>query len=293
MERFVHLEVHSDLLQIDFVFSGGVGSAAHHVAEIVEGKPRHHRVQIDDAYPLSGKVVDQYVVGLGVVMSDPLRDVSGGVELYQGFALVPPRHKKINFPAYAFGPPPEIVSDRFFKVGEALGSVVEIRNRLVEAFAGQVHHVQLKFSEGLGYPESLFRCLQHIVGAGVLDKNIGTPEVAAAVADQSSAVRGVQQPQRAFFGFHMGRPDFAQDVFRDPADVVHYLCRFLEHLMVYALQGVVQTHPSLVVGDLVSVVHIPVAEGHGHQKISVDHELRDDIPEFTLRIFHKNSCRLL
>ncbi len=63
------------LRQILLVLRGRAGGGAHHVAEIVERQAGHHGVEIDDADGFAGRVVEQHVVELGVVVRDALGQI--------------------------------------------------------------------------------------------------------------------------------------------------------------------------------------------------------------------------
>ena len=51
----------------------GAGEGADHVPEVVRDQARHDRVQVDHRQPAAGRLVQQDVVDLGVVVGHPLR----------------------------------------------------------------------------------------------------------------------------------------------------------------------------------------------------------------------------
>ena len=70
--------------KIGFIFHGGVGGKADHVAEIIKREAGHHGVQVDDANAAAGGVVKHHVVQLGVVVGGAQGHGAPGVQVEQG-----------------------------------------------------------------------------------------------------------------------------------------------------------------------------------------------------------------
>jgi len=229
---FEHFEPHGNFGEVDLVFLRRAGSAAHHVAEIVERESGHDGVEVKHADPFAGQVVDQQVVGLGVVVGDAFRDRAFGVEPQQPFRLFPALHDEVDFAADAGGAPRPVFADGVEQRRHPLRRVVKIRNRLMQPLPRKIDKIALELPERLRRAISLFRSFEHFVGAGVFDEYIGSPVVAAVVLNEGMVRKGAQQPDGPFAGLLPAAADFFEQVIGHPVDILHHLRRFAEHLVV-------------------------------------------------------------
>ena len=80
---FKQADVEMHLGKILLVLRRRARAEADGIAEVVQGKPGHDGIQIDDADALSGFAVDQHIVQFGVVVGDPQGQLALFLHIHQ------------------------------------------------------------------------------------------------------------------------------------------------------------------------------------------------------------------
>ena len=135
-EHFVQMQVKMDFALVRFVLSAVVGTGADGIAEVVGRKSRHHGVEVNDTDAFSGSGIDEDIVDLGVIVGDAQRNFASCQLIQQDMAVFLPRMDKFDFRRNVLCAAQCIGGEGFFKIGIAVGRVVETGNGLVEVEAG-------------------------------------------------------------------------------------------------------------------------------------------------------------
>ena len=108
------------------------------------------------------------------------------------------------------------------ETGEPGRGVVEVRDRLVQAFSRQVGEQGLEGTEGLGGGLGLGGRAHHVVPGRAFDEIVATPAFASLVDMPGFALMRRGEPEGATMG--VGRPggaQFGMSMGADPCHVLH------------------------------------------------------------------------
>ncbi len=93
---------------------------------------RHDGVKVDDAKTLAGRFVEQDIVQLGVVVGDAQRQLARCQQIHHNVILCFAGADKLNFALHLCGTTHAVFGHGALKISEALGRVVEVRDRLMQ-----------------------------------------------------------------------------------------------------------------------------------------------------------------
>ena len=230
------VEIH--LGKIALVLGGMVRAEADGIAEIIDGQARHHGVQVNDADALAGILVDEDVVEFGVVVRHAQGQPAGAQRLQRHAAIRRMGLYERDLRRAVLRAAQLVRSQRLFKIGEAVFSVVEFFNGLEQGIGGIILQHALEIAERLGGSIEQLRRFCFLQAQRIFHKGIHAPCAALAVGEICRAVFGAQHrhgfPRRVAAVF---LNEIAQIV-RHAHDVLHELVRVLECGGAHALEDV-------------------------------------------------------
>ena len=260
-----HPEVEADLGQVPLVLDGRGRAQADRIAEIVEDRSRHDRVEVDDADALARAVVDHDVVELGVVVGDPLGDEARGQAVDDDARVLLPGQDEIDLGPDAAGAAVRVEFERGQEGVVALPGVVEIRDGLVEPPARQAGQHLLEVAEGLRGRVDVPEVLDLVVGPGAVDVAEHPPVGALRGPVEGHPVARRDDGEGLAVGVAPGgRDPFAGEA-RHPLDVLHELFGLAEDEVVDPLVDVLDPPPGLVEFRAVGVVDVAGRDGAGRE----------------------------
>ncbi|MPN21160.1 hypothetical protein SDC9_168539 [bioreactor metagenome] len=119
----------------------------------------------------------------------------------------------------------------------------------------------------------------------VFNEHIATPVFAVGIPEIGHGITGENQPQRPALGSGaqgVFGADFVQDMSGYAMKILHHLDRLTEDVGIDPLERIMQQSAALIERNLVSVVDMAGAEGNRDYKISVNMEMRANVPKFIL-----------
>ena len=285
-ERFEVLELHGDLGEIDFVFLGGRGRGADHVAEVVERGARHRGVEVDNADAFERVVVDEHVVQLRVLVRDAFRDFAVGHCVEDDRAVFFAGEDEVDFLFDAGCAVLDVGGEGLLEGFKAFARVVEVRNRFDEAAARDVHEELLEVTEGACGLEGLFRRFDDVVAAGAFDEDVAAPDIAFGVHEPILAGFRRDERERAAGSIRrVVRFELVERVAADTGYVFHQSFRIFENVGIDALEDVADAAGALVKYGAERIVDVTASVGERVNEVAVNGELSRDGGNIVFRVF--------
>ena len=232
-----HFERNADARQVAVVLVARIGIRADRIAEIVERRGGHHRVEVDGAEHLA-LFVEQDVVDLRVVVRHAGRDRTVLDLRPEREHLGAPRLDPADLPREVHFAPCGIAGQGGVPLSETVADVMEPFDRLRQRF-GEIVQLGLEFPDAFAALAGQFRGVGLVVGNRVVDEDRCGPVFAFRVDVVQVPVLCRDDGHHLAPRVASGRNDAAADVFRDPADVVHHGRHVGENGLVLALEDVV------------------------------------------------------
>ena len=157
-----------------------------------------------------------------------------------------------------------VLRQGLLEAGEAGRRVMEVRDGLVEAAAGQVGQEGLKGTERSGRRVGLFGRTDDVMPGGPLDEVVATPAIACGIDMPGLAGAGGDEAERASVRVGLaGLLQLGVGVGADALHVGHQLIRSAEDVMVDALEHVAARAAVGLHVHLEGVVDMAAAVGGG------------------------------
>lgn len=184
-----HRHAHAHLVQVFLIFFRRRGNGAHHVAEVVQHKAGHDRIQVNDADGVVRILVQHDVVDFGVVMGDAGGKHAAGLEVQQTVHVLLARLDEVQFRKAGGKAFLRILRRHFHQAVEAVPGVVESGN----GFHDVVRiHVADQVLEGAECKSGLVRLagvFHHVVGMRACQVIVAAPDAVAGNVDVVAAAR--------------------------------------------------------------------------------------------------------
>ena len=271
-----------------------VGAKADGVAEVIDGQPGHHGVQVDDAQGLTGFLIHKDVVQLGVVVGDPQGKHPVPQRLEGGGAVLLPGQHEVDIRLAVLGPAQRIGGHGVLQVLKPVFRVMEAGDGHVEGVGGVVPQQPLEAAEGPAGGGKQLRRLGGLIAHRPLHKGEGPPYAALAVGDAGAAVPGADDGQGLPVGVAAQLFDLPAQVLGDVDDVLHQLLGLLKGHGADALDDHPPAAPILP-ADVhpEGVVDVALSKAVGLLHAAAEVIGRQHFPQGLLCLYHAHILYLL
>ena len=104
-------------------------------------------IKVDNAKALAGCFVEQDIVQLGVVVSDAQRQFTRRQQVHHDMIICFAGADKLDLALYLCGTAHAILGHGALEIGEALGRVMKVRNRLIQGMSRILSQLMLEVTE--------------------------------------------------------------------------------------------------------------------------------------------------
>jgi PAS domain S-box-containing protein len=257
-QRLDHVQADGDTVEVALVLSRRTRARPDHVPEVVEHRPAHHGVQVNDADRPTCHIVKHDVVELGVVVGDPHGQPAGLQQVGDPPRQPPALQAELDFPLHAGTASGGVSTGSGLQGRQAAGRVVEERNHLVQSRRGQVGQQALELAERPGRLQGLGWGIADIVGRGPFDEHVGPPERPLVILQPAPPLAGRDQGEAPPFEVApRGDPELRLKVAGDPVNVLHDRLPIRKDPAVEPLQDIPYRPATLSPRAGVGIVDVP------------------------------------
>ena len=161
--------------QIFFVFCCSAGSKPDRITEIIHSKPRHYRIQVDDADSFSCNIVNHNIVKLCIIVGHSERQLAFILKFSKDIGSLLVSKDKFNFLSHRFRSAADILFNSIFKHLESCPCVVEPFNSFMKGGRRIICKKSLEVSKCNCTLVKVFGFFYPVITCCICDKFVGPP----------------------------------------------------------------------------------------------------------------------
>ena len=264
------LHITGHFRQIPLVLCRRTCAETDRIPEVIHGKPRHNRIQIDHADSFPRLIIDHNIVKLRIIMCYTDRQLSLRLEVPEIIRNLLSVQNKLDLISHGSRPLHHILFHCLLEYRESRLSIMKPFDRLIERLSRIIRQHTLEIPERQRALIEMLRLLHHIIAGSIRDELIGTPVITVRITVIRFVIVGRDHIQRLPLRISAVLDDLFPQKCSDTHHILHQLLRLPKDVLIHLLQDDLDASHA---GDLecqkICVIDMSISIGTSSHKPSV------------------------